>query len=201
MQATIEQFRENIARIRDLNALQATIEGLTTGAVDLGDILRAEVVMLVSALDYFVHEVVRIKLLAVYTSGVEFTPAGSAFRVSLASVRDFASDRTENTWLEQEIRVSHSWQSFQKPDKIAEAFRLISTVKLWDTVAVELATDAASVKAQLATIVDRRNKIAHEADLDPTNPRSRWPIDRAMVEDAIQFVERLGEAMYTVATT
>ena len=44
----------------------------------------------------------------------------------------------------------------------------------------------------LALIVDRRNKIAHEADMDPTSPGSRWPIDELLVQDVIDGLEQIG---------
>ena len=58
---------------------------------------------------------------------------------------------------------------------------------------------APQTKAQLCAIVDRRNKIAHEADLDPGNPGERWPIDRPLVEEAIDFIESTIRAIYEVA--
>jgi hypothetical protein len=54
-------------------------------------------------------------------------------------------------------------------------------------------------KTRLKLIVDRRNKIAHEADLDPTSPGFRWPISSTVVNDAIDFIESLGDAIYKVA--
>ena len=42
-------------------------------------------------------------------------------------------------------------------------------------------------------IVDRRNKIAHEADMDPSYPGIRWPIDEVMIENAIGFIEEIVE--------
>ena len=54
------------------------------------------------------------------------------------------------------------------------------------------------VRRQLNLIVDRRNKIAHEADSDPTFPGSRWPIDEALVDEAVDFIEQVVESTYYV---
>ena len=81
------------------------------------------------------------------------------------------------------------------PDKIAEAFRLVSEVPLWRSVAQYLSIPEEDVKNRLRLIVERRNKIAHEADLDPSAPGTRWPIDSFMVTDAVKFLEKLGEAI------
>ncbi|MOA60538.1 hypothetical protein D3C78_1854410 [compost metagenome] len=52
-------------------------------------------------------------------------------------------------------------------------------------------SESQNLKTNLNLIVDRRNKIAHEADMDPTCPGFRWPIDDVMVEESINFVSVL----------
>ena len=93
----------------------------------------------------------------------------------------------------------HSWQSFQHPHKLADAIRLMSPVKLWEAVGIELGIPPKDVKTRLKLIVDRRNQIAHEADLDPTNPGARWPINALLVDDTVDFIEKVGDAIYEVA--
>jgi hypothetical protein len=103
------------------------------------------------------------------------------------------------SWLEDEVRERLSYQSFQQPEKIADAIRLISDKKLWEEVAQTLGRSAKEVKQQLSAIVDRRNKIAHEADIDPTyNIGSRWYIDEILVSDAVNFVEQVVESIHQI---
>lgn len=54
-----DQFRANAQRVKDLSGLYTTLGTITTQALDLSDILRAEIVLIVSAFDYYVHDVVR----------------------------------------------------------------------------------------------------------------------------------------------
>ena len=63
----------------------------------------------------------------------------------------------------------------------------------------ELESTPKAVKAQLIAIVDRRNKIAHEADMDPTNPGERWPISNVLVHDAFDYIESVVRAIDKVA--
>ena len=49
------------------------------------------------------------------------------------------------------------------------------------------------VKLQLKLIVDRRNKIVHEADVDPTPPRTRYAISAWAVGTSLDFLEDLVE--------
>jgi hypothetical protein len=89
--------------------------------------------------------------------------------------------------------------SFQQPDKIADAIRLISSIELWNLVAIELGMSSADVKTGLKIIIDRRNTIAHEADMDPTNPGFRWTINANMANEATDFIDRIAEAIFKVA--
>jgi len=66
MLAAINEFRTNIQRVRNLGGIYSALSVQTTSAIDLSDILRSELVMAVSALDYYVHELVRIGMLEVY---------------------------------------------------------------------------------------------------------------------------------------
>ncbi|MDJ0619190.1 MAG: HEPN domain-containing protein [Calothrix sp. MO_192.B10] len=58
---------------------------------------------------------------------------------------------------------------------------------------------AKDIKQQLNLIVDRRNKIAHEADIDPTlNLGEHWNIDESMVNDAVDFIEQVVENIHQI---
>lgn len=59
MQSAFNQFHISISRVRDLIAVHNSVKAISTPALDLSDILRAALVLSVSALDYYVHEVVR----------------------------------------------------------------------------------------------------------------------------------------------
>lgn len=63
MQSALEQFRLSISRVRDLIAVHNSVKGQSTPALDISDILRAALVLSVSELDYYVHEVVRLGIL------------------------------------------------------------------------------------------------------------------------------------------
>jgi len=199
MQQAILQFRENIARVRHLGSLFQSIQAMTTPAIDLSDVLRAELVLAVSALDHLVHEMARLGMLEVYAGARPATDAYGRFRVPLAAASQSNVAGSAADWLDASIRDAHGWLSFQMPDRIADAIRLFSSVSLWPAISSQLGVPAEDIKIQLRAIVDRRNKIAHEADLDPSTPNTRWPIDEVLVRDAVDFVELLGETIFVVA--
>ena len=56
--------------------------------------------------------------------------------------------------------------------------------------------DKSTLMAQLQSIWNRRNKIAHEADVNPTlSGISLWPIDQRDTEITVAFVEKLGQCL------
>lgn len=229
------------------NSVQAQV----TPALDLSDILRAALVLTVSALDYYIHEVVTLGMLEIYRGQrpePPITPNSSRsafdrFEISLGGARQerlialtiadwleneiqqnesasfaensyslsdllpviqrgIANRLNNSTWLENEIRESQSSESYQQPDKIADAIRRISDQQLWKEVGIKMGRKAKDVKDQLSSIVARRNKITHEADIDPTfGIGNRWEIDENLVNDAVTFIEQLVESIHQVITT
>ena len=198
MHNSLQQFRSNVLRARELGSLAASVTGITTSAIDVSDMWRAQIVLGVSALDYLIHELARIGMIEI-SKGVRFKADGfSKFQLPLDAVERAINGVAPELWLGDTVREKHAWLSFQHPDKIADAIRLISPIKLWDAVGQELNSTAKDVKLRIEMIVDRRNKIAHEADMDPTNPGFRWPIDQKMASDALDEIVRVAEAVFKV---
>ena len=202
MQAAIDQFRRNIQRVRDLGSIYQAINAQTTSALDLSDLLRSELMMAVSALDQYVHELARIGMLDIYLGNRTPTDAYLRFQIPLGSaLQATATQGTTNPgWLEDRIRIQHGYRSFQTPDNIAEAIRLVSNVQLWNEVAATLSTTSQDIREQLSLIVGRRNQIAHEADVDPSYGGRLWPIDLLLADDAVTFIESIAETIYVVVS-
>lgn len=201
MQTAIDQFHLNIERVRSIGALTKTLNAQTTQALGLSDLLRAEIVLAVSALDHFVHETVRLGLIEAYRNERPRTRSFQNFQVSIGSISGAVSDTPNSDWLEQEIRNSHSHQSFQSYENIAQAISLVSELRLWDKVASHIGSSRQDIRETLRVIINRRNQIAHEADMDPSYPGVRWPIDEQMVDESIDFIEQIAEAIYAVTAT
>ena len=198
MKAAIEQFASNIGNVRELGGLAKVLATTLTPSIDLGDILRMEIVLAVSAFDHFIHELVRFGMLESYQRLRPETDAFRRFRVSLEGLQRAINSPASTDWLSDQIREAHSWQSFQMPDKLADGIRLISSATIWEEIGERLSLPAKDAKERLRLIVERRNKIAHEADVDPTFPDSRWPISAELADQAVDYVERVGDAVYDV---
>jgi len=200
MQSAIDLFRISIARVRELIAVHNSLKAQASSVVDLSDMLRAALVLAVSALDYYIHEVVRIGMLEIHRGQRLEPPAFSGFQISLGNARaGINAGQNIDSWLEDEIRQRHSYKSFQQPNAIADAVRLICDKKLWEEVSINMGSPAKDIKQQLSRIVDRRNKIAHEADIDPAySIGDRWAIDELLVNEAVDFIEQVVESIHKI---
>ena len=198
MRKAIDQFRANLVRVRDLGHIADALDSQTTQALDLSDILRAELVLAVSALDHFVHEVARLGMLEAYRGEREKTRRFLEFQVSAESALRGIAESSSEKWLNDEIRIRNGHRTFQSPDRIAEALRLVSDVPIWGEVARRMGISPQEARERLSLIVDRRNSIAHEADVNPSPYEGLLPIDRQMTADAIEFIERVGEHIYAI---
>lgn len=193
MQTALDTFKVSMLRVRDMHALHHSLTIQLTSAVDLSDMLRAEIVLAVSAFDYFIHELTRLGMLECHTNARPRTDSFKRFPMRIEAALGLT-----NQVLDTEIRTKHGYQSFQHPDKVAEAIRLVSNVKLWDAVGIELGITTNNLKTNLSLVIDRRNKIAHEADLDPSYPGQLWSIDRLQVEYTVDLLEKIGGAVFKV---
>lgn len=196
MKASIEDFLEDLGRVKDLHQTVIALRAQTTPAVDLDDVLRAEYVLAVSAFDRFMHEFVRLGMLETASGRRKATSHFQRYQVGLGAA---VSSDPLGVWLDGEIRTRNSLLSFQRADKVADAVRLIGDVKLWEEVGNLLGASASDTKNRLNLVVDRRNKIAHEFDRDPSSPGSRWPINEAILKDTVTFLEQVARAIFDVA--
>lgn len=200
MQAAIDQFRWNIRRVRNLGSLYQILSTQTTSALDLSDLLRPELVMVVSALDLYVHELVRLGMLECFRGQRPQTSQFHDFQVTLGATIQAISTLGSDVWLDDQIRARNNRRTFQNPGDISSAIQFISNLDLWASVAVQLQLPRQDVTARLRLIVDRRNKIVHEADSDPSYGQigTLWPLNFTQTDDAVTYVEQVVEAIHIV---
>jgi hypothetical protein len=136
------------------------------------------------------------------------SPAYLKFQVStetLNRIRAAATTSEASAPFDLYVRSYLSRFSYQDPDDIADGVRLCSAIELWNEVALKLGAtqatkpnEAKSLKKQLSLIVRRRNKIAHEGDLQQSLPREPWPISRTDLAFVADQIERLVRAIDAV---
>ena len=113
-------------------------------------------------------------------------------------IRNAATPADATAAFDLEVRGKLSRVTYQFPEDIAEGIRLVSGIELWNEIALAKGAAPAaktalakSLKRDLSLIVERRNKIAHEGDLQRSIPRIPWPISRADLTYVAGFIEDL----------
>ncbi|MBR8828492.1 MAG: hypothetical protein DSM107014_11435 [Gomphosphaeria aponina SAG 52.96 = DSM 107014] len=121
--------------MRFLIALYNSLNAQSTKILDLSDILRAALVLSVSALDYYIHEVVTRGMLEIYQgnrpepnpSANTSKSAFSRFQISLDSARQ---DRIKAiniaSWLENEIQEVQGYEFIQQFHTISSLSPIIA---------------------------------------------------------------------------
>lgn len=204
MVEALNQFKHNFEKIYELDAIYDHLVNHLKLPNDLQDILRAEVVYAVSALDKLIHELVRIGMIETFEGQRPMTEAYKNFQIPLSLQLEMSMNNPlvspPSYLLEQAIITSHSHLSFQDPNKIAKALSLIwDEGHKWQNIATAMGeNNQRNVTIELKNIVARRNKIVHESDFDIViNQKSEL-----FQEDSsrmISFIERLGIAIYNCA--
>jgi hypothetical protein len=202
MQRAFEKFRQNIKSVRELDS----IFGLITGNYPLleeqaQEILRAEIVLSVSALDCFIHDLIKQRMVETYQDIRIPSNQFSTYQIPVKFLKLIEnSEQLDDklAYLESAIKENNSKDSYQSPKSIEYALQLINITSVWKNIASLMNLKAEDIKGELSLIIDRRNKIAHEADYDMLTG-SKYPIDRQNINDVIHFIESLCESIYNIA--
>ncbi len=199
----LQLLSEVWARTDHLTALHGYISSNVAPVVNADELLRAEWVARVSALDLYVHELVAQRMVAIFQRTLSAPPGYKEFRLPsdvLHRIQDAPSPIDASNAFDLELRKQLGYLSLQHPDNIAKAVRMCCAAKIWEEVAAELGEDAGQLKATLVAIVDRRNKIAHEGDMLPGSPRVPLPITAAEVATVKQKIRQIVDAMEIVVS-
>lgn len=201
-------FEEVWQRCELFTAIHGYIANHATGALQSDELLRAEWASRVSALDLYIHELVAQNLLQIFEGARPTCPGFAKFHISsdaLMRIQSATTASDRSSAFDLEVRTKLSRATYQYPEDVADGVRLVSPCKLWNDVALTLGASAATVSAnteslkkRLSLIVDRRNKIVHEGDLQPTIPRTPWPISGADVSEVALFIRDIVCAIDTV---
>ena len=182
-------FEKNLESINILGGLYDYLSPQLK-AVDLSELLRAQYVMIVSALDHYVHTRVREDLLDIFYDNTKTSPNIS---ISLKIVKLLLQEQNKDEQrriLDAEIRNILSKDSYQSSRNIENAFGLIEIKKIWSSIAVNFGMSADDLVKTLNLIVTRRNKIAHESDINSTTGDKEY-IDTNTVSETINFIKAL----------
>jgi hypothetical protein len=201
MQRAYNQFKDSMKYVKELDALYLYLKDTLLLPNDLTDLLRAEWVYTISAMDKLIHELVRLGMIDAFQGNRVKTKKFLSFGISIDTYTNISSSILTNVpppeyWFEQEVIQKHKHLSFQDPDKIADGLSLIwDENSKWYKLSQDVGIAENELKTKLKTIIARRNQIVHEADLDLLSGQ-RNTIDKADIDIVVPFIEKLSEAIF-----
>ena len=196
-----DNFNEVWNRADLFATLHAYVINNVAAVIQPDELLRAEWALRVSALDLYIHEVISQNLLKIFQGTRPVCPGYSKLQISsdtLMRIHANGPGLASDTAFDLEIRTRLARVTYQFPDDIADGIRMVSPIELWNEIAKHHGATVAAVKSEagvlrgeLTQIVNRRNKIVHEGDLQPSVPRVPWPITRQDVDHVKTTIERI----------
>ncbi|CAL9387452.1 hypothetical protein SUDANB121_01195 [Nocardiopsis dassonvillei] len=198
MTSPYEQFESNLSYARNMVTGGRALEGLRGIGANYGDLAaahpedlyRAAWSQAVSALDHWLHQEVHKRAVALVRSEERPLPDRlSKLKLPLATVEQMADNPLGSVFGEfvtEEIRRD----TYQRSRGISEGLRLVTHLnaqEIWERIAAGLGVTAAQARDRQDSVVERRNRIAHQADLGPDGRRT--PMTASDVEAALEWIE------------
>lgn len=203
-----QAFERNIGYARRMVVAGRSLATFQSPVIDVGDFYRAAWVQAVGAIDHWFHEELyrRVADLAA-ADAVDLPQQLAKFELPVARVEEIQrGDTTLAAAVTAHVRAKWSNAALQNPRKITEALKLVTEENVWAKAAVQInawnrgrtAMTDQQLRQKYASIAERRNKIAHDADLLDGDLEKRRHITEADVTDAIDWIERIALAVATV---
>lgn len=128
------------------------------------DLLRAALVLSVSAMDAYYHAKI-IRWLVTKAKGESPPPALIKSTITVGDFLAASKYKKPNVVMKNALEKNLYFQTFQQPERIADGLSLLGVKKFWEKVSKEMDYDTNELKKELNWITHRRNLIAHEGDL------------------------------------
>ncbi len=200
MHNALSLFRKNIEESKSLTPVYEYLESSLVTPLSFDDLLRAQIVYSVSAFDKLMHDLIRIGMVEIFMGNRPTTPQYLAETITISTY----SELTSATFLPKELVFEQAivrklkTVSYQTPDNVAKGLSYIwSEPQKWQKIASNMAMDTETVKTELKLIVDQRNRIVHEADINPST-NQKYSITKSDSQSVTDFLQKAGEAIYTL---
>lgn len=196
----LNNFKRNISSVIDLLSIhKIVVSQLPTLALQAEEILRATIVLSVSALDNFFHDFYRTEIVDSYLGIGNFNVQFDKIKISIKSLNDIdnaLSNAEKQNFLSNELRKIQKTESFQSAKSIENIFLNLNVKNIWSKLE-QIGIDgfkANDIKRELANIIDRRNKISHESDWDFVN-QMKYPIKIDDAQYVLNYITKFVESI------
>ncbi|MFT7221838.1 MAG: hypothetical protein ACI8Z1_003461, partial [Candidatus Azotimanducaceae bacterium] len=180
-------FHASIDRARQLIGLHEILVNNYTEALNSDDCLRAAVVQTISSFDHLMHE----SFCAAVSKRLRENRDILGLEIPFSCLHLPDVERVPS--IELFVRKSISHKTYVDPEKMVEALKHFDQHP-WNQLSAFLSLDVQTIKLKQKQLYRWRNRIAHEADINPANAGvDLFPIDKTDVHDAITFFSKLGD--------
>jgi hypothetical protein len=198
MHNALNLFRKNIEEAESLTPVYEYLERSLSTPLSFDDLLRAQIVYSVSAFDKLMHDLIRIGMVEIFMGNRPTTPQYLAETITISTYSDLISATflPKELVFEQAIVRKLKTVSYQTPDNVAKGLSYIwNEPQKWQKIAINMTMDTETVKTELKLIVDQRNRIVHEADINPLT-NQKYSITKSDSQSVTDFLQKAGEAIY-----
>lgn len=163
------------------------------------DILRSQIVFVMSSLDYYMHEIVKYGIIEMFNGNKPKTKSYQNFIVSMPFVEEAIKNIESVDWLENWIVIKDKQNTYMASEKIKKCLSLISTKTIFKNIADEMSMKSNELSNRIDEIYERRNYIAHQADRNAKTGELQ-EIDKTFVEQSIKFIREFVENVHKEIT-
>lgn len=186
-------WNTNLQNIKRMHWLHEQLVKIVS-AMDISDILRSEYVLIVSAFDCYIHDVVLQGMSDMFSGNRTESKNFADFCIPMSTVKELLA--TSDAMLRESIynvsvKKILSKDSYQSPKSVEFALSMVNMKNIWSKVGKLIGMSTEDVKTNLGLIILRRNKIAHEADIENLVSMKKSEIDRTDVEEVIVFLNNV----------
>lgn len=185
-------FEKCIESCQELNAIYSYLVKNKVMTLETASVLRAEYVLIVSAFDFYLHQIVCRILIETFFSECHPIHCKDSL-IPMPVIQQVCRTHDESTQKElllSAVKDRLSKDSFQSSKSVEYALGLIGVNHIWSSVSGTMGDTPERIKMQLDVIVHRRNQIAHEADIELTTGDYR-AIDAGTVNECKNFISKL----------
>lgn len=167
----IARFRENVLGIDRRFKIYKVLNEQNLQD-DAEDILRFQIVYLMSSLDFFMHELYSYGIVKIFKKQSGKSERYREYRVPLKLVEVALFDGENiQRYLKETITEINSTFTFMHPNRIREMLNIIGYEDAFESVEehlkeMDIIKKNQSLAYLLETIYERRNKISHQTDID-----------------------------------
>lgn len=197
--SVFDAFHENIKAARNVVLGGMSLEQLGVTTLNVGDVYRGALSQAVSALDMWVGEEISRRAAALAQGVASPLPAKlRAVEITLGQAEDILlGELSLGEVAAGAVDAKLRRATLQRPRAIADALRFVWDGDLWRDVSDWLRTNApgflhlgaGALTARLDQVIERRNQIAHSADMLEDGSRTKRPIDGAGTTEMIDLIE------------